>query len=44
MSDSMRSLCLNSKYCFNRFGGGFELMRDGKDTQGVWEIIEGGLK
>jgi cytochrome P450 len=26
------------------FGGGFELMRDKGDTQGVWTIIEGGLK
>ncbi|KAI0034107.1 cytochrome P450 [Vararia minispora EC-137] len=25
------------------FGGGFELMRDGKDTQGMWGILESGV-
>lgn len=27
-------------FCFHRFGGGFELMRDGQDKIGVWTIIE----
>ena len=26
-----------------RFGGGFELMRDGGDTEGVWTLIESGF-
>jgi hypothetical protein len=26
------------------FGGGFELMRDGGDKEGIWTIIESGLE
>ena len=26
-----------------RFGGGFELMKDGRDTNGFWTLIESGL-
>ena len=27
-----------------RFGGGFELMRDGGDKDGLWTLLESGLK
>lgn len=26
------------------FGGGFELMRDGQDNEGIWTLLEGALE
>ena len=27
----------------HRFGGGFELMRDGGDREGLWEMMESAI-
>ena len=41
-------LCFRSTYADDflclRFGGGFELIRDGGDEQGVWSSFENGLQ
>ena len=42
MTTNHQSLILTNMA--GRFGGGFELMRDGGDKEGIWTLLETGMR